>query len=286
MGTLGNIVVTGGDGYLGRPIRQALQAESASRRNGCELFSAALERRIAECSVVVHMAACVDKRPEFADECFRVNAEGSRWMAERLRSGQTLIYCSTKDAYNSESELHRCVPETCSTAYERQTPYAWSKFLGEEYVRHFAARNGFRLGIFRLSTIMAPAPSDARTGGGLVSGFARIIRSGGELRLTCDGRRRRDILPATEAARAFSLFIASDIVEDTFNLGGGPAYAFSLAELAARIGEANGVAPKITLIPGEPDGGEQFAYVSDVSRLRERLGWTPSFDLDAHLRAA
>jgi UDP-glucose 4-epimerase len=285
METLGNIVVTGGDGYLGRPIRQALQAESASRRNGRELFSSALERRIAECSVVVHMAACVDKRPEFAAECFRINAEGSRWVAERLRSGQTLIYCSTKDAYNSESELHRCVPETCSTAYERQTPYAWSKFLGEQYVRHFAARSGFRLGIFRLSTIMAPAPSDAGSGG-LVSGFARIIRGGGELRLTCGGRRRRDVLPATEVARAFSLFIASNIVEETFNLGGGPAYAFSLADLSARIGLANGVAAKITLIPGEPAAGEQFAYVSDVSRLRDRLGWTPSFDLDAHLRAA
>lgn len=278
------VVVTGGNGYIGSVVRAVFQADSASRRQGWDFLDPAQAHRFRTYRTVIHLAAETRKSPHAADTCFQVNAEGARLLAHALDQGQTLIFASTKDIYHSQSDREVSVSEACPTTYDRQNAYAWSKWLGEEYLRFQAAQRGFRLGIFRLSTIFAPVSAD--NPGGWVSGFARCLREGNPLRLKGQGRQVRDVLPAHELARAFQLFLQSDHPGGVFNIGGGLDFSGTLLEFAHRIATVQGFDQSLIAgIDTPPGKDEQERYVSDLGKMNRELGWIPDFDLDQALRS-
>lgn len=277
------ILVTGGDGYLGSVVRAFFQADSASRRRGWDFLDETRLHQFRRYRTVVHLAAEIRKSPEAVRDCFRVNAQGAAVLAQSLDEGQTLIFASTKDLYHSQSDAQVTVSETCPTVYDRQNAYAWSKWLGEEYLRFYAAQRGFRLGIFRLSTVFAPPSVGNR--GGWVSGFAQCLREGKPLALKGQGTQVRDVLPAQELARAFQLFLQSNHPGGVFNIGGGPEFSGTLLEFAHRIATVQGL--DLSLITGidvPPGSDEQQRYVSDLGKIGRELGWIPEFNLDQALR--
>jgi nucleoside-diphosphate-sugar epimerase len=277
-------LVTGGTGYLGVHVAAALGATVAGRRQGLGLFTPALADALAHHRVIVHLAAHVAKAPEEAAACFEVNSDGTRWLCARLTEQHTLLLASTKDVYGAHADHYTAVPESCPTTLHGQNAYAWSKWLAEEYARFYAARRGFRLCVLRLSTVFAP-PTPGNPGG-LVSRFAHAIRHGQPLTLRWQGRQVRDVLPVAELVNVLRACVASSVGHDTFNIGGGPAYAFPLAELAQRIGRVCGTPPVLHLTDTEPPPDDQRRYVSDLSKASGQLGWEPRFDLDAALKWA
>jgi len=281
-------LVTGGTGYLGVHVAAALGATVAGRRQGLGLFTPALAEALAHHHVIVHLAARVAKAPEAAADCFEVNSDGTRWLCARLTEQHTLLLASTKDVYGAHADRYAVVPESCPTTLHGQNAYAWSKWLAEEYARFYAAQRGFQLCVLRLSTVFAP-PTPGNPGG-LVSRFADAIRHGQPLTLRWRGQQVRDVLPVTELVHVLRACAAlsgtHDTFNDTFNIGGGPAYAFSLVELAQRIGRVCGRSPVLHLTDAEPPPDDQRRYVSDLSKAGERLGWAPRFDLDAALKWA
>jgi nucleoside-diphosphate-sugar epimerase len=281
-------LVTGGTGYLGVHVAASLGATVAGRRQGLGLFTPALAEALAHHQVIVHLAAHVAKAPEAAADCFEVNSDGTRWLCARLTGQHTLLLASTKDVYGAHADHYTAVPESCPTTLHGQNAYAWSKWLAEEYARFYASQRGFRLCVLRLSTVFAP-PTPGNPGG-LVSRFADAIRRGQPLTLRWQGRQVRDVLPVTELVRVLracaALSDAHDTFNETFNIGGGPDYAYSLVELAQRIGRAWGRTPVLHLTDVEPAPDDQRRYVSDLSKARARLGWKPDFDMDAVLKWA
>ncbi|WP_058867472.1 NAD(P)-dependent oxidoreductase [Chloracidobacterium thermophilum] len=281
-------LVTGGTGYLGVHVAAALGATVAGRRQGLGLFTPALADALAHHRVIVHLAAHVAKAPDAAAACFEVNSDGTRWLCARLTERHTLLLASTKDVYGAHADHYTVVPESCPTTLCGQNAYAWSKWLAEEYARFYAAQRGFRLCVLRLSTVFAP-PTPGNPGG-LVSSFARAIRQGHPLTLRCQGRQVRDVLPVTELVNVLracaALSDAHDTFNETFNIGGGPGYAYSLVELAQRIGRVCGTPPVLHLTDAEPPPDDQRHYVSDLSKVSRQLGWEPHFDLDAALKWA
>ncbi len=277
-------LVTGGTGYLGVHVAAALGATVAGRRQGLGLLTPALADALAHHRVIVHLAAHVAKAPEAAAACFEVNSDGTRWLCAQLTEQHTLLLASTKDVYGAHADHYTAVPESCPTTLRGQNAYAWSKWLAEEYARFYAAQRGFRLCVLRLSTVFAP-PTPGNPGG-LVSSFARAIRNGQPLTLRWRGQQVRDVLPVTELVNVLRACAASPVVQETFNIGGGPGYAFPLAELAHRIGRVCGISPVLHLTDTEPPPDDQRRYVSDLSKASGRLGWEPRFDLDAALQWA
>src|ERR1051326_7086346 len=165
------IIVTGGSGYLGTHVRRYFNADDLSRRTGIDICKEADARCINDYDIVIHMAALVDKRPDAAMRAFSVNVGGTINLLANLHAGQTFIYCSTKDVYGSHIDAYDEVPESCSTDYCGQGAYEWSKLIAEKYVQYYGARAGTKIGIFRLSTVYAPATEG--NPGGFVSHFAR-----------------------------------------------------------------------------------------------------------------
>lgn len=265
------VIVTGGSGYLGTHVRRHFNAEDMSRRSGIDICNDADARCISEYDVIIHMASLVDKRPEAAARAFTVNVDGTRKLLEHLRAGQTFIFCSTKDVYGNHIDRYEQVPESCSTDYCGQGAYEWSKLIAEKYVQFYGARAGVRVGIFRLSTVYAPAtPGNA---GGFVSFFARAVKNGEELKLKMKGEQIRDLLHVDDLSKAFEHFIGSDIPQGCFNIGGGARNALTLRELAEELARLSGREARLSL--SDEPVREQIHYVTDIGLIALKLGWQP-----------
>jgi len=276
------ILVTGGSGYLGTHVRRFFAADDFSRRSGYDILSEEDVKLVANYDAVIHLAAYLDKDPGGAELCFRTNAEGAANIVKHLRPGAAFIYASTKDVYGSNAESYAQVPETCPTDYSGQTALEWSKLIGERYVEYYARQRDVRACIFRLSTVYA-RPSDGNENG-FVTHYVESVKRGWPIQLPLGGHPVRDVLHVDDFSRACRAFIDSSLGHGLYNLGGGKENAATLLELVNTVGGMIQLKPNIVNDDTLPHP-VPVNYVSDLSRVREQLGWRPEIGIEEGLRS-
>jgi nucleoside-diphosphate-sugar epimerase len=275
-------LVTGGSGYLGTHVRRFFNADDFSRRSGYDILDSEAVKSIADYDVVIHLAAHLDKDPAAAAECFGTNAQGAANVIRNVRPGAVIIYASTKDVYGAHASSYDEVPETCATEYCGQSALEWSKFLGERYVEYYARQRGVRTCIFRMSTIYA-RPSDDNESG-FVAHYTESVKRGWPIHLPLGGHPIRDILHVDDFSRACQAFIRSSHVYGLYNLGGGKANSASLREIVDTVGRLIQLEPVIIEDANAPHP-VPTDYVSDLSHIREQLGWEPEIGIEEGLRS-
>lgn len=276
------ILVTGGRGYLGTQVRRFFNADDFSRRSGHDILNSEDVKLVASYDAVIHLAAYLDKDPNGAELCFRTNAEGAANVIRNLQPNSVFVYASTKDVYGGSADSYAEVPETCSTSYHGQTALEWSKLIGERYVEYYANRRNVRACIFRMSTIYA-RPSSGNENG-FVTHYVESVKRRWPIRVPLGGRPVRDILHVDDFSRACRAFIDSSQGFGLYNLGGGKDNAATLLQIIGSVGNLIHIEPQIihddTLPHPVP-----VNYVSDLSRIREQLGWRPEIGIEAGLRS-
>jgi nucleoside-diphosphate-sugar epimerase len=273
------VLVTGGSGYLGTHVRQFFQAEDLSRRSQLDVLSPLDAARAGDFEVVIHLAAHLSKNPADAELCFRTNIEGTVNLLRAMQPNSVFIFASTKDVYGPHADDFNEVPESCSTEYQNHSALEWSKLIAERYVQYYAAQRNFRSCIFRLSTIYA-RPSEGNENG-FVTHYVEAVKRGWPLRLPLEGKPVRDILHVDDFSRACRAFIDSDVPHGLYNLGGGRQNALSLREIVDKIAEiiqCNPVFDENTPPPAP------LNYITDLSRVRAELGWSPQIGIDEGLK--
>lgn len=277
-----NVLVTGGSGYLGVHVRHFFDADDFSRRAYRDVLDAYDVSRVADYDVVIHLAAHLDKNPEAAEECFRVNAEGTANVLRHMRPNSVFIYASTKDVYGPHAAEYDEVPETCPTDYDGQSALEWSKLLGERYVDYYARQRDVRACIFRLSSVYA-RPSDGNESG-FVTHYVESVKRGWPIRLPGAGTPVRDILHVDDFARACRAFVDSPRARGMYNLGGGKANAVTMREIVDTVGAMIELQPVIDE-DAETSAPTPFRYVSDLTRVRSELNWQPTIGVEEGLRS-
>ena len=276
------ILVTGGSGYLGTHVCRFFSADDFSRRSNLNILSFPDAERVEDYDVVIHLAAYMDKSPDGADLSFRTNAEGTRNLILNMRPNSVFIYASTKDVYGSHANsFSEPVPETCETMYTGQSAFEWSKLIGEQYLAYHAYQRNVRACIFRMSAVYA-RPSSGNENG-FVSHYVESVKHGWPIRLPANADPVRDILYVDDFSRACKAFIYSSRVFGLYNLGGGPANAAPLREIIQTVGRLIELEPTISDDPNIPLP-VPLNYVSDLSRIRDELGWQPQVSLEEGLR--
>lgn len=276
------ILVTGGSGYLGTHVRRFFNADDFSRRSGYDILDTEAVKTLGNYDVVIHLAAHLDKDPSAAAECFHTNAHGAANVIRSMRPGAVIIYASTKDVYGAHAASYNEVPESCATDYCGQSALEWSKFLGERYVEYYARQQGIRTCIFRLSTVYA-RPSDGNEYG-FVTHYTESVKRGHAIRLPLGGNPIRDILHVDDFSRACEAFIGSSHVYGLYNLGGGKANSATLRQIVETIASVIQLEPVIIEDHTSPHP-VPVNYVSDLSRIREQLGWAPEIGIEEGLRS-
>jgi nucleoside-diphosphate-sugar epimerase len=187
--------------------------------------------------------------------------------------GQRAVFAGTCAEYAWLKDTH-CV--------ERRTPTCPATLYGAaKHGLHCVARAWARqldvaLAWGRIFFVYGPHEHPER----LVSGVARALLRGEEARCT-DGRQVRDFLFAPDLGAAFAALLLSDVSGSVNMASGEP---LPVADVVGGVAAAVGRPQLLRLgaLPTRPH--EPQRLTADVRRLREEVGFAPSFSLSEGIR--
>ena len=284
-------LVTGGCGFIGSHLVENLVAGghdvrilddlSTGRVENIEHMLAAdsieiIEGRVQDHRLVAsavagrthifHLAALADIVPSIISPLtyFDANVSGTAVMVEAARREgvEKFVYAASSSCYGIPDEY-----PTKETAEARpQYPYAFTKWLGEETVKHWGQVYGMPYVSLRLFNVYGPRSRTAGTYGAVFGVFLAQKLAGKPMTIVGDGKQSRDFTFVTDVTSAFIAAAQSNLTSAVMNVGSGGSYPVNL--LADLLG---GPTVNIPKRPGEPD-----VTLADTTRIRTELGWRPT----------
>ncbi|MBV9768164.1 MAG: SDR family NAD(P)-dependent oxidoreductase [Bryobacterales bacterium] len=240
---------------------------------------------------VLHLAAQVAVTTSVREprEDFEINALGTFNVLEAMRqSGMhaPLIYSSTNKVYGEMSSVgvlerngrydYQSLPTGVSEEHnlDFHSPYGCSKGSADQYVIDYHRIFGLRGIVFRQSCIYGYRQFGAEDQG-WVAWFMIANSLGRPITIYGDGKQVRDILFIDDLLDAYDAAFARPdrAAGRAFNIGGGVGNVVSLRELLAFIEDRSG--NRISAGKAEWRPGDQKVFISDISRARDELGWSP-----------
>jgi CDP-paratose 2-epimerase len=240
---------------------------------------------------VLHLAAQVAVTTSVRNprEDFEINALGTFNVLEAMRQAgmrSPLIYSSTNKVYGEMTSVgvverdgrydYQSLPDGVSEEnnLDFHSPYGCSKGSADQYVIDYHRIYGLRTTVFRQSCIYGYRQFGAEDQG-WVAWFMIASQLGRPITIYGDGKQVRDILFIDDLLDAYdAAFAAPDRAAGrAYNVGGGVHNVLSLLELLAFIQERTGA--KIPVGQADWRPGDQKVFISNISRARAELGWSP-----------
>jgi UDP-glucose 4-epimerase len=283
-------LVTGGSGFVGSHVVDALvergaaevvvfdRAGSASRGGtrvveGDVTNPAAVRAVVDGADGVFHMAV-LPLRPSVEDprRAHDVNVGGSLnvFAAAREAGVEKIVYTSASSVYGDTDE-------TMDEAHplNTRTMYGATKAAAELYLRAFNDAYGLPYVTLRYMNIYGP-----RQQGGLVPAVTRRLLAGESPVIEGDGSQSFDFVHVRDVADATVHAMASDVSDETFNIGsGGEA---TVKEIVEKLIELTGASVEPTY-----DTSTRVLVMRRVGtndRAKRKLGWEVRIPLDDGLR--
>lgn len=298
-------LVTGGAGFVGSNIVKRLLNEGAAVVVLDDFFTGheanlpaahpkldvvrgsvadfSLVRRVmCDASVVIHEAArniIVSTRDPRED--YEVNIGGTLnvLLAARELGVRRVVYSSSVSVYGNP----RYLPINEDDPTNMLSPYAVSKFAGENYCQAFYECYGLSTAVVRYSNVYGPGQRPENPYCGVVAKFFETAMSGRSPAIHGDGEQTRDFTYVDDAAEATILAaISSKADGGVYNVGTGR--EVSINELARTIIGITG-ADVETLFVDRRDIDNIRRRAVNIERLRRQLRWVPSVTLDNGLKA-
>jgi UDP-glucose 4-epimerase len=293
------VLVTGGAGFIGGHLSEALAALGADVRvlddlsggkaenipSGATLIRASildwdtLSRAAAGCEVVFHQAAMVSvpESVEKPDECVRVNVLGTeRVLAAAKEAGaRRVLLAASAAAYGNSPRL----PSRESDLPDCWSPYAMSKVAGEMLLRAFSRNTGVSTVSLRYFNIFGPRQNPDSPYAAVISAFMKALRAGKRPRVLGDGGQTRDFTHVSNVVHANLLAGATEraLAGEVINIGTGS--STDLLSVLRHMGRVLGV--DATPDHGPPRAGDVRHSCADISLAREILGYEPLTDFGA-----
>lgn len=299
-----HVVVTGGAGFIGSHLVEALLEEPTTRVTVLDRLSTggdranlaahdgdprlrfvlgdvtdvdAVEGVVAGADAVIHAAAetHVDRSIGEPRGFLETNVHGTLEVLEACRRhGVRLLMVSTDEVYGPHEDLGTLFDE--EAPLRPRSPYAASKAGADLLCRAYRETYAVDVVVVRGTNAYGPRQLER-----VVPTFAIAALLGRPLPLYGEGRQRREYLHAADWAAAAVVVLDRGESGATYNIGSGT--ELENRDLARRIVGAVGADPSlITSVPDRP--GHDFRYGVDDRRLRA-LGWSPRIGFDEGLAA-
>jgi UDP-glucose 4-epimerase len=267
------VLITGGDGYLGRNIVESLKNHKdisdiviASRKQGNDITSPqSMLDATKGVDIVFHMAAdplvtSCEKNPEKA---FRTNVYGTRNVLEACKENgvKWLLFPSSVHVYG---EL-RNLPVDEEHPLNPTNVYGITKLLGEELCQIY--RRYFPITVMRFFNIYGPGQEKR-----VIPDFIEKARSG-KIDVLGDGRQTVDFIHIDDAVLA--CMAAMDKMDSgIYNVASGREVSLNdIAEIVS--GEFGGV----EIIHKKSQIRGQARILADTTRIKKHLEWEPVVDI-------
>lgn len=299
----GKVLVTGGAGFIGSHVCEALLAEGyevvvlddfndfydpAIKRRNLESMRgrlkvaegdlrdrALVERLFAESGFtsIIHLAARAGVRPSIADPrlYLSTNIDGTLHLLEACRANgvRHFVFASSSSIYGVNPK----VPFAEGDLIERTiSPYAATKLAGEQICSNYSYLFGIRCVCLRFFTVYGPRQRPDLA----IAKFTDSILKGREIERYGDGSTARDYTFISDiVAGVMAAFRYRDSDFEIFNLGGSA--TTTLSELIEIIEGAVGKAATIRQLPEQP--GDVPRTYADVSKSAALLGYKPQVSI-------
>jgi UDP-glucose 4-epimerase len=301
---MGTALVTGGAGFIGSNLADALVADGRETHVVDDLSTgkairvpdeadlhqldirrarelADLVRRVRP-RTIFHLAAQADVRKALEDPAFdaEVNILGTLAVLEAARAVDArVVFASTGGAgYGEYPGLELPTPETAAT--RPLSHYGMSKMGGEGYCGLYDRLYGVASAVLRLGNVYGPR-QDPHGEAGVVAIFCGRMLDGRPVTVFGDGRQTRDYVYVGDVVAAF-LAAEAGPPGETVNVGRGA--EVSVIDLIEGLGipasgpEAEG---RVEMAPARP--GELGRSCLDPSKAERLYGWRASMPLERGL---
>lgn len=299
-------VVTGGAGFIGSHVTEALLAEghdvvivddlsTGKEENvpvGAQLVKADIREREKLTPIfkgadgVFHLAAiaALQHSIEHPIDTNGVNIIGTLnvLLSARDAGVRRVVVTSSCAVYGNAGDNVKREDASVSPA----SPYGLEKYAGEHYARLAAELYGLQTAVLRYFNVYGPRM--AATGGyaSVIKNLLTKCEAGEPLQITGDGEQTRDFIHVSDVARANLLAVKSDHVGkgEVINVGSGVSTSINrVAELivGAPIADLKAQS-KVIYIPDRP--GEIRLIAADTTKAKQLLDWSPQVSLEEGIK--
>jgi nucleoside-diphosphate-sugar epimerase len=299
------VLVTGGAGFIGGHIIDALLAQNAEVRvidnfstgkrenidrvrNRVDFIEAdicdpeAIARAVHGVELVFHEAAIPSVSRSVADPVAsnQANVGGtvSVLNAARLAGVRKLVYAASSSAYGDTPTL----PKIETMTPRPMSPYAISKLAGEQYVTVFGKLYGFETVSLRYFNVFGPRQDPKSEYAAVIPRFVTTILAGQRPVIFGDGEQTRDFCFIENTVSANLLAAKATTHGEVVNVACGA--RVSLNALIGLINEELGTDVKPEYAPGRP--GDVRDSLADITAAEKLLGYKVLYDLRAGLKKA
>ncbi|MEG5267050.1 NAD-dependent epimerase/dehydratase family protein [Pseudomonas sp. JDS28PS106] len=286
------ILITGGAGFIGSHLADALLAEghavrilddlSTGKRANLQLDNprieliegnvadATLVRRAASgCKAVVHLAAVASVQASVDDpvHTHQSNFIGTLNVCEAMREAgiKRVVFASSAAVYGNNGEGESIVEDTTKAPL---TPYASDKLASEQYLDFYRRQHGLEPVVFRFFNIFGPRQDPSSPYSGVISIFAERIEKGMPITVFGDGEQTRDFFYVGDLVKLLVQALNQpETAEGAINVGLNQATSLNqlLAELSAVVGRS----PEVTY--ATPRSGDIRHSRANNQRLLSRF---------------
>jgi len=302
---MGRVLVTGGAGFIGSHLVEALVREGRSvrvvdnlatghRSNLAHLEGqfewieadladfATCQRAVEGVTGILHQAA-IPSVPRSVLEPLQSHSTGptatlNLLEAARQAGVRRVVFAASSSAYGDTDDLPKhedMVPNPLS-------PYAAGKLAGEHYVRVYARTMGLDGVSLRYFNVFGPRQDPSSPYSGVISLFARLMTEGRRPKIYGDGSQTRDFTYVENVVQANLMALKSDRPLEGQALNVGTGRRISLLDLIAAINRSLGTNLEPEFLPTR--AGDVRDSQASLDRIRAVLGFEPAVDFEEGLR--
>ncbi len=268
----GLVLITGGAGFIGSHLADALLAKGYSVRVLDDLSTgkpgnlqldnprieliegdvadAALVNRVMQgCTAVVHLAAVASVQASVDDpvQTHQSNFIGTLNVCEAMRQQgvKRVLFASSAAVYGNNGEGLSIDEETAKAPL---TPYASDKLASEHYLDFYRRQHGLEPAIFRFFNIFGPRQDPSSPYSGVISIFCERVQQGLPIAVFGDGEQTRDFVYIGDLVQVLLQAIeAPELEVGAVNVGLNQ--ATTLNQMLAALAEVVGQLPPVSYGP-------------------------------------
>jgi len=278
------MLVTGGAGFVGTNLIKRLlkdghevvsvdnysTGKKENHQDGCQYHDFDLSYGFKykvfddEYDVIFHIAALARIQPSLKNPYKSIfnNFVSSLNVFEYARKN------NTKVVYAGSSTFHHGL---------YSSPYAWSKFSGEELCKLYSSVYDLSTAICRFYNVYGPYQLEDGDYSTVLGIFEKQYREGKPLTITADGEQRRDFTYIDDIVDGLVKCSEHNFKAEFFELGKGVNY--SINEIADMFGKDY---PREYISARK---GEYDVTLADYSKAKLKLGWEPKGEINSYIKS-